>query len=681
MNWAVNNLWLIPVLPLVSAGIISLLKKEHQKVSAYLSILSLAVACVQSVLALAWLLNRYLSGSELRYISNFVWLKFGDVKVELGFVLDPLSSIMLLVVAVVGLLIFVYSVGYMKGDWNFTRFFCFMSLFAGAMLGLVISNSILMLFVFLELVGLASYMLIGFWYHKPSAAAAAKKAFITTRIGDIGLFVGMILLFLWSGSLLFYNNGVGILESKALVSLSGIIVGWGISGITLVGILLFLGAAGKSGQVPLHIWLPDAMEGPTPVSALIHAATMVAAGVYLVARTFPLMAYPSTGDSTTLIVIGWVGSITALLAALMAVAQNDIKRILAYSTISQLGYMMLGLAVGGVAVGIFHLVTHAFFKALLFLGAGSVIHGCKDEQDIRYMGGLRKFMPYTFAVYAVGMMCLAGVPLFSGFWSKDWILHSAGVWKVSKIPYYLALFSAFLTAFYMTRQVCYVFFGEYRGIKKDEKTHSHNGKISGLHESPAVMMVPMIILAILAIAIGFTGTQFLPVFQRFIEGNNFTVESIAYGTMISSTIIALAGIIIGWLLYGKEPVRARAPDPLSTKIGAMYAILENKFYFDEIYNSTVVRFTLSFSNLWDKVDGRFSELINNLFYYLTLMIAWVCRLVDEFVVNSGFNKGCKQLIVGGGLISALRRGKIQPYLYGICIAIVLIVLWIGWGLS
>src|ERR1700750_2117088 len=311
------------------------------------------------------------------------------------------------------------------------------------MLGVIIANSVLLLFICWEIVGLTSYLLIGFWYHKPSAAAAAKKAFITTRIGDLAFLLGMVWLNSQTGTLLFYDHGAGCLEHSALIAMLAQATSIGIAASTGIALLIFCGAIGKSGQVPLHVWLPDAMEGPTPVSALIHAATMVAAGVFLIARVYPLMSahseiYTSPTPTTALTVVTWVGAITAVFAASIAVAQDDIKRILAYSTVSQLGYMMVGLGVGGVAVGMFHLITHAFFKSLLFMGAGSVIHGCHEEQDICQMGGLRKFMPVTFATYAVGMMALSGFPLlFSGFWSKDAILHAAHGWPVSHIPFYM----------------------------------------------------------------------------------------------------------------------------------------------------------------------------------------------------------------------------------------------------
>src|SRR6266581_3360069 len=465
MTWLVQNLWLVPALPLLAAGASAVLKKRCRTLAASLAIGSMVLALVLACAAFAATLRG--RGEVFREARNFDWFALGDTPVRLGWVLDPLAACMLVMVTFVGTLIFIYSVGYMARDENFTRFFCFLSLFAAAMLGIIIANSLLLLFISWELVGLSSYLLIGFWYQKPSAAAAAKKAFITTRIGDLGLFLGMLWLYAESGTLLFYDGGNGCLESSSLARLVGQTTIGGMMVSTAVSLLIFCGDMGKSGQVPLHVWLPDAMEGPTPVSALIHAATMVAAGVFLVARVYPLLDLDPSGlanRSTALTVVTWVGCITALFAALIAVAQNDIKRILAYSTVSQLGFMMAGVGAGGPAVGMFHLITHAFFKALLFLGAGSVIHGCHDEQDIARMGGLRKFMPITFATYAIGMMALSGVPLFfSGFWSKDEILHSASIWSVSRWPFFLLATAMLLTAFYMTRQVCYVFFGSYRG--------------------------------------------------------------------------------------------------------------------------------------------------------------------------------------------------------------------------
>ncbi|MGD0683444.1 MAG: NADH-quinone oxidoreductase subunit L, partial [Terracidiphilus sp.] len=474
-------LWLIPTVPIVAAGIAAFLKQRQRLEAATLAILSMSFSLLLSLAAFVHVVGLWSKGLPARETVNFTWFQVGAAQVDLGWVLDPLSAVMLVMVSFVGLLIFIYSIGYMEHDENFTRFFCFMSLFAGAMLGVVIANSLLLLFMCWELVGLTSYLLIGFWYQKPAAAAAAKKAFLTTRVGDVFFLLGMVWLFAQTGTLLFYKGGAGSLEPTALTALLAQHAGLGLSAAAAIGLLIFAGAAGKSGQFPLHVWLPDAMEGPTPVSALIHAATMVAAGVYLIARVYPLMAAGATGGgaTTALTVMTWVGAFTAVFAALIAVAQNDIKRILAYSTISQLGYMMAGLGMGGVAVGMFHLITHAFFKALLFLGAGSVIHGCHEEQDVRRMGGLRADMPLTFVTYAIGMLALCGFPLlFSGFWSKDGILEAARHWSVAKTPLYMLVFGALLTAFYMTRQVAYVFFGARRGNEP-------------AHESPRVMTAPL----------------------------------------------------------------------------------------------------------------------------------------------------------------------------------------------
>src|SRR5579863_6387494 len=544
-------LWLIPAVPMVASGAIALMKQPARKAAASLAIGSLAVSLLLALVAFGHVLSGWSHGFSVRETVNFAWVQMGTGTVDLGWVLDPLSAAMAVMVTFVGLLIFIYSTGYMEHDENYTRFFCFLSLFAGAMLGVVIANSLLLLFMCWEIVGLTSYLLIGFWYQKPSAAAAAKKAFLTTRVGDIFFLLGMVWLFAQTGTLLFYNSGAGSMEPLKLGLLLASPAGLGLSAAGAIGLLIFAGAVGKSGQVPLHVWLPDAMEGPTPVSALIHAATMVAAGVYLVARVYPLMQAGSLAGGTTvpLTVVTWIGTVTAVFAALVAVAQNDIKRILAYSTVSQLGYMMAGLGVGGVAVGMFHLITHAFFKALLFMGAGSVIHGAHEEQDIRRMGGLRKYMPLTFATYAVGMLALCGVPIFfSGFWSKDAILESAHGWPLSQAPYYMLIFGAVLTAFYMTRQVSYVFLGEYRG-------HSH------AHESPRVMTMPLVILAFSVVVLGVVGTPAWPWFRSFLEDHAASVEMHAFAEtawlmlLLTSFGIVVVGIGLGLWLYGNKSPR------------------------------------------------------------------------------------------------------------------------------
>jgi len=593
----------------------------------------------------------------------------------------------------VGLLIFIYSLGYMAHDENFTRFFCFLSLFAAAMLGVVIANSLLLLFISWELVGLTSYLLIGFWYHKPSAAAAAKKAFVTTRIGDLALLLGMVWLYSKSQTLLFYDNGKGCLEQSALASIVAQTTSIGMAVSTGIALLIFFGAMGKSGQVPLHVWLPDAMEGPTPVSALIHAATMVAAGVFLVARVYPLMAAPAgnaISATTALQVVTWVGAITAVFAATIAVAQTDIKRILAYSTVSQLGFMMLGLGVGGVAVGMFHLITHAFFKALLFMGAGSVIHGYHEEQDIRRMGGLRKFMPVTFATYAIGMMALSGVPVFfSGFWSKDDILHAAHGWSVSHWPFYLGLFGALLTAFYMTRQVCYVFFGSLRADASEHgPTSSQSAPPGGFtpHESPGVMTGPLVVLAGSSLLLGFIGTPAWPWFQEFLSGHKATpelrrlFEGEVMSFMLLSSIVVFVGIGLGWWLYGRRPVvHAEDMDVLEQMRPDIFGLLRNKYYVDELYDHSVVWLNAWWARVCNALDYWVWNGAVQLVSYLVLGLSWLNWFIDEYVVNLGFDESCRKISGGGGLMSRLQDGHVQHYLRFIGLALALLVLLLIWG--
>jgi NADH-quinone oxidoreductase subunit L len=721
MDWILTNLWLIPALPLLAAGLSALLKQRHRKAAAALAIGSMILALGLSLVAFINALQHTGGPSvETHRAFDFKWFQLSgatqlsDGWVRLGWVLDPLTAVMLVMVCFVGLLIFIYSVGYMAHDENFTRFFCFLALFAAAMLGVVIANSLLLLFICWELVGLTSYLLIGFWYHKPSAAAAAKKAFVTTRIGDLALLLGMVWLYSQTGSLLFYDDGHGCLELTALAKLVAQTTSLGMAASTGIALLIFCGAIGKSGQVPLHVWLPDAMEGPTPVSALIHAATMVAAGVFLVARVYPLMsANPglagvggAVSGSSALTVVAWVGAITAVFAASIAVAQTDIKRILAYSTVSQLGFMMLGLGVGtavahgqvdapafGAAVGMFHLITHAFFKALLFLGAGSVIHGCHEEQDIRRMGGLRKYMPITFATYAAGMLALAGFPLFAGFWSKDQILHAAHLWHVSHWPFYLGIFGALLTAFYMTRQVCYVFFGQSRAGVPPASLHapaSHTGKAGRLfhvpHESPVEMTTPLVLLAVFAVLLGFIGTPAWPWFRDFLRGKpapfefGKLLESESLWLMGLSTAVVLTGIGLGWWLYGRKPIlRAGEPDVLERLRPDIFALLRNKYFVDEIYEASVVRFNAWWAWACHWLDTWVWNGFVQLLAYAVLGCAWVNRFFDEYVVNLGFDEGCRRLTRGGSWLSLLHSGRVQNYLRIIGVALAALVLLLIWG--
>lgn len=664
-------LWLIPALPIVASGCIALFKQPLRRAAVTLSIGSLGISLLIAIAAFAHVLSGWLAGNAVRETVNFTWIRFGSSAVELGWVLDPLSAVMLVMVCFVGLLIFIYSTGYMEHDENFTRFFCFLSLFAGAMLGVVISNSILMLFMCWELVGLTSYLLIGFWYHRPSAAAAAKKAFLTTRVGDIFFLLGIVWLFAQTGTLLFYSHGTGSLEPLALASLLTQHAGLGLTAAGAIGLLIFAGAAGKSGQLPLHVWLPDAMEGPTPVSALIHAATMVAAGVYLIARVYPLMqAGALTGGVTTsLTVVTWVGASTAVFAALIAVAQNDIKRILAYSTVSQLGYMMAGLGMGGVAVGMFHLITHAFFKALLFMGAGSVIHGSHDEQDIRNLGGLKQLMPITFVTYVIGMLALCGFPLFfSGFWSKDAILEAAQHWTVARAPFYMLVCGALLTAFYMTRQVSYVFFGQYRG-------HGH------AHESPRVMTMPLAILAFFAVALGAIGTPAWPWFRAFLDGH--AAESLSepglFALMATSSLVVLIGLGLGSVVYGNKSPEPEAPDALQVKMPAVWNVLQNKFYIDELYGATIIAFYAWWARVADWLDRRVWGGAVAAVTWLFGLFAKFNRFLDANVVDGTFDKGCEEISTGGGLLASIQSGVVQNYLRILALAVVALVLILFWS--
>src|SRR6201987_5525182 len=647
MAWIVRNLWLIPCLPAAAAALIAIAPQRQRRFAAMAAIGSLGASLVLALAALA----HAISQPGLEFV-NFTWLQFGTESLKFGWLLDPLTAVMLAMVTFVGLLIFIFSVGYMAHDENFTRFFCFLSLFAGAMLGVVIANNLLLLFMCWEIVGLTSYLLIGFSYERPSAAAAAKKAFIVTRIGDLGFFLGMMWLYHLSGTLLFYDNGAGCLEHSAVAGMMARSAAFGLTAASGVGLLIFCGAVGKSGQVPLHVWLPDAMEGPTPVSALIHAATMVAAGVFLVARVYPLMAASSGGPSSALKVVAWVGAITALFAACIAVAQNDIKRILAYSTVSQLGYMMAGLGLGGVAVGMFHLITHAFFKALLFMGAGSVIHGCHEEQDIRHMGALRGPMRTTFLTYSAGMLALCGFPLLSGFWSKDGILGAAhgwlegsGYWYV-RVPYFLLVLGALLTAFYMTRQMSYVFFGNWRG-------HGH------AHESPAVMTVPLAILASFAVTLGAIGTPAWPWFRGFLESRataGIESEPGLMTLMLTSSVIVLVGLGLGWMIYGNKSPRAEEPDALEKAIPPAWAVLRDKFYVDELYGATVIAFYGWWAKVADWLDRRVWGGIVAGVAWLFRGWAQLNRLIDANWVDGGFDKGCEELSNSGGLLARVQNG-------------------------
>jgi NADH-quinone oxidoreductase subunit L len=652
--WIVTNLWLIPAIPLAAALSILCLNSSRRKEAAALAVLGQIVALVLAFIAFV----PTLQAPGWRAFHNFTWFTFGENALRIGWVLDPLAAAMLVMITLVGLCIFVFSVGYMADDKDFTRFFAYLSFFSAAMLGVVIANSLLLLFVCWELVGLASYLLIGFWIDKPSAAAAAKKAFITTRIGDIGFFLGILWLYSGSGTLLFYDNGHGCLENAGLLLLG--------ASATFVALLIFCGAVGKSGQFPLHVWLPDAMEGPTPVSALIHAATMVAAGVFLVARVYPLFSAGAIdGVTPSLTVVVSIGVITAVMAALIALAQFDIKRILAYSTVSQLGLMMVSLGVGGVAAGIMHLIAHGFFKALLFLGAGSVIHGCDHEQDIRKMGGLRWLMPVTFLTYAIGMMNLSGVPFFfSGGWTKEEILQATTHWHVSHLPHYLMLVGVVLTALYMTRQMIYVFFGN----KRAASTHAH--------ESPRVMTMPLMVLAGCSLILSVAFTPAWPWLHSYLNGEpaHFHIARLIQPMLFVSLALVAAGIGLGWLIYRN----VAETDPVEQAQPALFHFLESKMWMDELYDWTVVGLSKMAARLSDWMDRNVWDGLVRAFAGLGQFFGIFSADFDERGINAGVDEATGGTRGLGRLMSALHSGQIQTYLRAAAVSVLALLILYAW---
>jgi NADH-quinone oxidoreductase subunit L len=549
--------WVILFLPLSAAAGIALFAMRDRERSARWSI-----GAVWSGFGLGLLFILVNGWSPVVNETAVMWLAVGNLQIELGLRLDALSLPMLLVVTGVGGVIHVYSLGYMRGDPGFSRYYACLSLFTFSMLGVVLANNFLLLFIFWELVGVSSYLLIGFWFGRPAAADASKKAFLTNRVGDAGFLLGILLVWGTLGTLHF-----GELRDLLIANPTAL------GGLTTVGgLLVFCGAMGKSAQFPLHVWLPDAMEGPTPVSALIHAATMVAAGVYMLCRVFFLLDLPG---SYALVVISWIGGTTALLAALIALQQSDIKRILAYSTLSQLGYMVLAVGVGAAGPAMYHLTTHAFFKALLFLGAGAIIHVLHHQQDIWKMGGLFWRMPLTFVTFLLGTLALCGVPPLSGFFSKDAILAATLAGEHRSVGLFLVgLLVAALTTLYMFRLVFVVFFGPTRSVEA-----------SSAQEPPRVMLWPLMVLTVPSVLGGFWAIDRLyglGIMGPVMEGP----EGWAHGLAIVGSLLAvLVGFTLAWRLY-----RGAAADPLPERLGIMAQAMRDRFYFDEIYRSSVIRF-------------------------------------------------------------------------------------------
>jgi NADH-quinone oxidoreductase subunit L len=571
-------LWLIPVSPLLGAITNGVLGRRFSK--QVIGIIGSGTVALSFIVSLgAFLQMLHSPESAIPIVRNyFVWIQAGSFHASFGFLLDHLSGLMILIVTGVGFLIHVYSTGYMHDDSGFYRFFAYLNLFMFSMLTLVLANNYLLMFVGWEGVGLCSYLLIGFWFGKQSATDAGKKAFIVNRVGDFGFILATMLIF-WTFKTVDYGQVYAAVSSFPVEPLGMI------GTLTTICLLMFVGATGKSAQIPLYVWLPDAMEGPTPVSALIHAATMVTAGVYMIARSASLFDHAPGA----LLVVACIGAATAIFAASVGLVQTDIKKVLAYSTVSQLGYMFLACGAGAYAAGVFHLMTHAFFKALLFLGAGSVIHGMSGIQDIRKMGGLRHKMPWTFRTFLVGTIAIAGIPGLAGFFSKDMIL--AEVWhsaNYGRILWGVGLVTAGFTSFYMFRLLILTFFGKARYTHED---------VHHVHESPLTMLIPLIVLAI-----GSIGGGYLPVpaFLGFhsAEAAGSSVDTIL---MAGSIAAALAGLAVAWLLYVARP---ELPARMAAAAESIYSILMHKYYIDEIYDAIIVWPLLVTSRefLWKIVD-------------------------------------------------------------------------------
>ena len=660
--------WIV-FLPLLGAIVNGVLGAKIQKSFGKGAIALLACAPVVIAFGLslyAFFVLKALEPEKRFLIDNlYRWIDLGSLQVDMAFLIDPLSAVMILVVTGIGGLIHIYATGYMHDDNAFWRFFAYLNLFTAAMLTLVLGDSLLLLFVGWEGVGLCSYALIGFWYTDHNNARAGNKAFIVNRVGDFGFVLGMFLLF-WSLD----AQGHGTLTVREMVKWAPTIKDsllWGWPVITLATLFLFVGATGKSAQIPLFVWLPDAMAGPTPVSALIHAATMVTAGVYMTARmnVFFSMA------PTTLHVIAVIGVATALVAASIALTQYDIKKVLAYSTVSQLGYMFIGVGVGGYAAAVFHLMTHAFFKACLFLGAGSVIHAMHHEQDMRKMGGLKVWMPVTFITFFISVLAIAGFPPFAGFFSKDeilWLAASNDHW----IIWFLAVCGAGLSAFYMFRQLFMTFYGTSRA---DHHTQEH------LHESPQVMTLPLVILAIGAVFAGFVGlpgvlggSQFANWLEPVIHAHEEAHASgaLEWGLMAVSVSVASLGVFLAYLMYRRESLSPAIFADLAG--GLFYRLFDRKWYFDEIYQVVFVNGTLLIARFGSLFDQYIIDGIVNGAAALTRFVSWLNGLFDQYIIDGIVNLIANVTFGIGNKLRRVQTGNINSYLYGILIAVLLLII-------
>jgi len=686
--------YIIPFLPLLSFFINIAVGKRLPRKGDWLCLGTIAVALAMSIGIFYEVFRAY--DPNFRYHFVFPWLTVGDRAVfNTGILIDNVTAVMLVVVTGVSTLVHLYSIGYMHGDPRYSRYFAYLSIFSFSMLGLVLAESFFFIYVFWELVGLSSYLLIGFWFEKKSASDAGKKAFIVNRIGDFGFLIGILIIYATCGVLGYDQVFLAIGEGK----LSGTLL-------TLTGIAIFCGAIGKSAQFPLHVWLPDAMEGPTPVSALIHAATMVAAGVYLVGRVYPIF----TPDA--FLFIAYIGLITLFISATIALTQNDIKKVLAYSTVSQLGFMVMGLGVGGYTAGLAHLTTHAAFKACLFLGSGSIIHAV-HSQDIQEMGALRKKMPITFVTFLVATLAISGVPFFSGFYSKDMILGAAlefGMRKPQHLVLFLgALFTAGMTAFYMFRLVILTFFG----APKDHHKFEH------VHESPPSMWVPLVVLAGLSFSFWYSG-WFGTLIQKpksvanlagisapapvatmehaavmapaphgeavsAPAGTPHAAGTAAHGeapagashgadaghdahlvhtahtyAMYSSVAVGTLGIFLAFVVYSFGWIN---PDRVANAVKPLYNFLLNKWYFDELYDATVINGSIAFSKFLAWFDLHVVDGLVNLTAQLGVFVSFLVGKFDDYVVDGAVNGLASATTGSGSLLRRLQTGKLYHYVF------------------
>jgi NADH-quinone oxidoreductase subunit L len=696
--------WLIPLFPLAAFTVLVFRGRDLGDRAPYVAIGAMSLS---TVLAVAILVAKMAGAPD--FVWRAVWAVGGEREITIGFTVDNLSAIMTAMVTFVATLIFVYSVGYMHGDPHYSRFFAFLSLFCFGMLTMVLANSFVLLLIGWEIIGLCSYLLIGFYFRKKSANAAQIKAFMTTRVGDVLMLIGIMMIFWQFGTVDYHAVFDAISRGAEGAGRTVAFLGWEIPLVTLTALMIFGGPIGKSGQFPLHVWLPDAMEGPTPVSALIHAATMVAAGVYLVGRAYPLFFF--TPHHEALLFVAWIGTITALMAALIALAQDDIKRILAYSTISQLGFMMAGLGVLGYAAGLFHLLTHAFFKALLFLGAGSVIHAVRTN-NIKEMGGLRHQMPVTFWTFVAGFLALAGIFPFAGFWSKDGIKLAASF--NNQAIYYALTAGAFLTALYMSRLMAYTFFGTYRGARQPEPDpwlpedyarrsadhglratghgsaagghgspaagHGQHAKGHGPHESPRVMTTPLVVLAACSLFVGFVGAPGTwgegSWIRHFLDFEGFQAAGIAappfsWQKALQSLAVALSGIAVAWVVYGLRIVRG---DQIRGWSGPLYGFLGNRMYFDHLYGYVFVRGGLALAAFLRVFDQRVVDGIVNFVGYLIIGISRVHRLFDTYVIDGLVNLiGVATRWTGLGL-RYVQTGRVYNYILVVAVGLIVILI-------